>query len=113
MQDSKLLHKSRSVKKTLDPVWEEEIDLYLDLPLHPLCLKVYDKDAIVSDDFMGEAHLHLDTFASEENYQLHLPLEDAGDSLLIKKKRKQSLGSIEVIFSYEFISQSQYNQVSV
>ena len=43
LQDSKLLHKSHSVKKSLDPVWDEEVDLYLDLPLLPLCFKVYDK----------------------------------------------------------------------
>ena len=111
-QDRKLLHKSRSIKKTLDPVWDEEVDLYLDLPLMPLCLKVYDKDAIVSDDFMGEAHLHIDTFSPDDSYQLNMELEDAGDPVLVKKRKIKSLGTIKVIFSYDFISQSQYNQVS-
>ena len=45
MQERKLLHKSRSVKRTLEPVWDEEVDLYLDLPLQPLCFKVYDKES--------------------------------------------------------------------
>ena len=45
LQERKLLHKSRSVKRTLEPVWDEEVDLYLDLPLQPLCFKVYDKES--------------------------------------------------------------------
>ena len=110
LQGGKLLHKSRSIKRTLDPVWDEEIDLYLDLPLLPLCLKVYDKDAIISDDFMGEVGLHIHTFAPDDSFHLDLELEDGGDSVLMKKKK---LGSIEIMFSYDFISQSQYNQVSV
>ena len=61
---------------------------------------------------MGEAQLHMDTFAPSLRYQLDLELDDAGDSVLMKKKKKKSLGSIKVIFSYDFISQSQFNQVS-
>ena len=70
------------------------------------------QDAIVSDDFMGEAHLHIDTFSPDDSYRVDLLLEDAGDPLLVKKKKKKSLGSIEVEFSLDFISQSQFNHVS-
>ena len=66
----------------------------------------------MSDDFMGEAHLHIDTFSPDDSYRVDLLLEDAGDPLLIKKKKKKSLGSIEVEFSFDLISQSQFNQVS-
>ena len=45
LQERKLLHKSRSVKRNLNPVWDEEVDLYLDLPLLPLIFKVYDKES--------------------------------------------------------------------
>ena len=72
----------------------------------------YLQDAIVSDDFMGEAHLHIDTFSPDDSYRVDLLLEDAGDPLLVKKKKKKSLGSIEVEFSLDFISQSQFNHVS-
>ena len=70
------------------------------------------QDAIVSDDFMGEAHLHIETFSPDDSYRVDLLLEDAGDPLLVKKKKKKSLGSIEVEFSFDFISQSQFNHVS-
>ena len=61
---------------------------------------------------MGEAHLHIDTFSPDDSYRVDLVLEDAGDPLLIKKKKKKSLGSVEVEFSFDLISQSQFNQVS-
>ena len=61
---------------------------------------------------MGEAHLHIDTFSPDDSYRVDLLLEDAGDPLLVKKKKKKSLGSIEVEFSFDFISQSQFNHVS-
>ena len=61
---------------------------------------------------MGEAHLHIDTFSPDDSYRVDLLLEDAGDPLLVKKKKKKSLGSIEVEFSLDFISQSQFNHVS-
>ena len=75
-------------------------------------LAIHFQDAIVSDDFMGEAQLHLDTFSPDDSYRVDLELEDGGDPLLIKKKKKKSLGSIEIEFSFDLISQSQFNQVS-
>ena len=40
MQGGKLQYKTSSQKKTLEPVWNEEADIYLHDPFDPLCFQV-------------------------------------------------------------------------
>ena len=40
MQGGKLQYKTSSQKKTLEPVWNEEADIYLEDPFDPLCFLV-------------------------------------------------------------------------
>ena len=77
---SKIIHRSKTVYKDLNPVWDEEFDGNLDdlaTPLHIRvrsvtfdaneiimfisirCTKVYDYDLIGQDDFLGSCNLDL------------------------------------------------------
>ena len=40
MQGGKLQHKTSSQKKTLNPAWNEEADIYIEDPFDPIRLKV-------------------------------------------------------------------------
>ena len=42
MQSGKVQHKTTSQKKTLNPVWNEEADVYIEDPFQPICFKVCD-----------------------------------------------------------------------
>ncbi len=50
--------RSRVVKKSLSPFWDETLRLCIPSKTEPLRLEVWDKDA-VSDDFLGQISLDL------------------------------------------------------
>lgn len=51
--------KTRVIKRSLNPRWNEELTLATRDPPEPLNLFVYDKDTFSADDNMGEAHIDL------------------------------------------------------
>jgi len=56
---SKLKYKSRSIKATLNPVWNFDTSLsYVD-PSTKVKIEVYDKDAVGKDDYLGEVEVDL------------------------------------------------------
>ncbi|MED6111072.1 hypothetical protein PIB30_049084 [Stylosanthes scabra] len=57
LDESKL--KTRTVKDTLNPEWNEELTLYIKDVNHPIHLTVCDKDTFTKDDKMGEADIDL------------------------------------------------------
>ncbi|KAL6843057.1 hypothetical protein ACP4OV_027131 [Aristida adscensionis] len=51
--------KTKVIKNTLNPVWNERLMLSIPDPIPPLKLQVFDKDTFSSDDRMGEAEVDI------------------------------------------------------
>ncbi|XP_062232539.1 probable ADP-ribosylation factor GTPase-activating protein AGD11 isoform X2 [Phragmites australis] len=51
--------KTKVIKNTLNPVWNERLMLSIPDPVPPLKLQVFDKDTFSSDDRMGEAEVDI------------------------------------------------------
>lgn len=51
--------KTKVIKSSLNPVWNERLLLSIPDPIPPLKLQVYDKDTFTTDDRMGEAEINI------------------------------------------------------
>lgn len=51
--------KTKVIKNTLNPIWNERLMLSIPDPIPPLKLQVFDKDTFSSDDRMGEAEVDI------------------------------------------------------
>nr|CAD7199382.1 unnamed protein product [Timema douglasi] len=58
----RLLYKSRTIYRDLNPVWEETFTIPVEDPFMPVHIKVFDYDWGLQDDFMGSAYLDLTKF---------------------------------------------------
>nr|CAH0111794.1 unnamed protein product [Daphnia galeata] len=56
---SKVIYRSKTVYRDLNPIWEEDFDVHLDDLNTPLHIRVFDYDWGVQDDFLGSATLEL------------------------------------------------------
>ncbi|KAJ6831476.1 putative ADP-ribosylation factor GTPase-activating protein AGD11 [Iris pallida] len=56
--------KTRVIKSSLNPVWNERLMLSIPDPVPPLKLQVYDKDTFSTDDRMGEAEIDIQPLVS-------------------------------------------------
>ncbi|XP_076385507.1 multiple C2 domain and transmembrane region protein isoform X4 [Megachile rotundata] len=83
----RLLHKSRTVHRDLNPVWDESVTLPIEDPFQPLTFKVFDYDWGLQDDFMGEAQLDLTQIELGQAQDITLELKDHA-------RPKQHLGEI-------------------
>lgn len=55
----RLLHKSRTIHRDLNPIWDEVFVVPIEDPFQPVNVKVFDYDWGLQDDFMGAAKLDL------------------------------------------------------
>ncbi|XP_029160500.1 multiple C2 and transmembrane domain-containing protein isoform X4 [Nylanderia fulva] len=83
----RLLHKSRTVHRDLNPVWDESVTLPIEDPFQALTIKVFDYDWGLQDDFMGAAQLDLTQLDLGHSQDITLELKDPG-------RPKQHLGEI-------------------
>ncbi|XP_011632616.1 multiple C2 and transmembrane domain-containing protein isoform X5 [Pogonomyrmex barbatus] len=83
----RLLHKSRTVHRDLNPVWDESVTLPIEDPFQPLTIKVFDYDWGLQDDFMGAAMLDLTQLDLGHPHDIILELKDPD-------RPKQHLGEI-------------------
>ncbi|OTF76619.1 multiple C2 and transmembrane domain-containing protein 1-like [Euroglyphus maynei] len=56
---NKVIHKSRTKYKTLNPIWDEYFVLPVDDICEPMILKVFDYDLFFMDDYLGTAIIDL------------------------------------------------------
>ncbi|KAK6928893.1 C2 domain [Dillenia turbinata] len=56
--------KTRVIKSSLNPVWNEQLMLSIPDQIPPLKLLVYDKDTFSTDDFMGQAEIDIQPLVS-------------------------------------------------
>ncbi|XP_033223349.1 multiple C2 and transmembrane domain-containing protein isoform X2 [Belonocnema kinseyi] len=83
----RLLHKSRTVHRELNPVWDESVTLPIEDPFQPLTVKVFDYDWGLQDDFMGAALLDLTLLDLGHPQDITLELKDPA-------RYRQHLGEI-------------------
>ncbi|XP_044263295.1 multiple C2 and transmembrane domain-containing protein isoform X2 [Tribolium madens] len=73
----RLIYKSRTVYRDLNPTWDESFTVPIEDPFIPIQIKVFDYDWGLQDDFMGSATLDLTTLdlgrATEVTMVLHDP----------------------------------------
>uniref|UniRef100_A0A914XGZ1 C2 domain-containing protein n=2 Tax=Plectus sambesii TaxID=2011161 RepID=A0A914XGZ1_9BILA len=75
---TKMLYKSNTIFKNLNPVWEEEFSQLIDDPTTPLQAEVYDYDRFAMDDFMGAASVDLSKLRFWEPTDIKLLLAEEG-----------------------------------
>ncbi|KAG7189850.1 hypothetical protein KM043_017503 [Ampulex compressa] len=83
----RLLHKSRTVHRDLNPIWDESVTLPIEDPFQALTIKVFDYDWGLQDDFMGAAQLDLTQLELGHSQDITLELKDPA-------RPKQHLGEI-------------------
>uniref|UniRef100_A0A8C2YWQ4 Multiple C2 and transmembrane domain containing 1 n=1 Tax=Cyclopterus lumpus TaxID=8103 RepID=A0A8C2YWQ4_CYCLU len=72
----KEVFRSKTINKNLNPVWEEKTTLIMDCLSDPLYVKVFDYDFGFQDDFMGSAHLYLESLEQQRTIPVTLELKD-------------------------------------
>lgn len=60
------MYKSRTVRKNLNPKWDERFVLSLEDVFRPVLISVFDYDRGSFDDSMGSAELHLENVKPNE-----------------------------------------------
>ncbi|XP_034048971.1 multiple C2 and transmembrane domain-containing protein 1 [Thalassophryne amazonica] len=86
---SKEVFRSKTIHKNLNPVWDEKTTLIVDSLSQPLYVKVFDYDFGFQDDFMGSAHLHLESLEHQRKIPVTLVLQD-------QQCPEQDLGTLEL-----------------
>lgn len=76
----KLLYKSKTIYRDLNPTWDEVFTLPIEDPFNLVHIKVFDYDWGLQDDFMGSAFLDLTTLDFGKSTDLVLKLEDPRSS---------------------------------
>ncbi|XP_023699095.2 multiple C2 and transmembrane domain-containing protein 1-like isoform X4 [Paramormyrops kingsleyae] len=72
----KEVFRSRTIYKSLNPLWEEKVSLLVDSLCEPLYVKVFDYDFGLQDDFMGSALLYLESLELTRTLDVTLDLKD-------------------------------------
>lgn len=74
--NGRLLHKSKTVHRDLNPVWDETFVVPIEDPFQSIHIKVFDYDWGLQDDFMGSAQLALTSLELSRTHELTVKLED-------------------------------------
>ncbi|KFB36651.1 AGAP007646-PA-like protein [Anopheles sinensis] len=85
----RLLYKSKTVHKDLNPLWDETFVVPVEDPFQPIIIKVFDYDWGLQDDFMGSAKLYLTSLELNRAEDLTIKLEDA-------QRASKDLGEIKL-----------------
>ncbi|TVU32264.1 hypothetical protein EJB05_23988 [Eragrostis curvula] len=73
--------KTRVIKKSTNPEWNEELTLSIEDPAVPIRLEVFDKDTFI-DDSMGNAELDIRPLVEV----VKMKLQDVADNTVVKKQ---------------------------
>ncbi|CAB3370494.1 Hypothetical predicted protein [Cloeon dipterum] len=72
----RMLYKSKTIYRNLNPVWDEVFTLPIEDPFLPVHIKVFDYDWGLQDDFMGSAFLDLTKLEMTTQTELNLTLTE-------------------------------------
>lgn len=84
----RLLYKSKTINKNLNPEWDEQFTIPVEDVFQPIHVKVFDYDWGLQDDFMGSAYLDLATLETNKPTDMVLTLTEAG--------KNYSMGEIHI-----------------
>ncbi|KAJ6838642.1 GTPase activating protein 1-like [Iris pallida] len=73
--------KTRVIKKSVNPEWNEELTLSVEDPTLPVRIEVYDKDWLSADDAMGVAEFSIGPFLEA----VKMNTENVSDGAIINK----------------------------
>lgn len=73
----RLIHKSKTIHRELNPIWDEVFVTPIEDPFLPINIKVFDYDWGLQDDFMGSTKIFLPDLELGKLEELVLPLEDS------------------------------------
>ncbi|XP_065348967.1 multiple C2 and transmembrane domain-containing protein isoform X7 [Cloeon dipterum] len=76
----RMLYKSKTIYRNLNPVWDEVFTLPIEDPFLPVHIKVFDYDWGLQDDFMGSAFLDLTKLEMTTQTELNLTLTEPATS---------------------------------
>jgi len=91
-QDNVPLHTTATVKRSLNPDWNEQFSAVVD-NLNPLFIQVYDYDVSSGDDYLGEAVLPL-PLPGEVSEEVCLTLKSGECGVLQRKEQDGGLGTV-------------------
>ncbi|XP_076054770.1 multiple C2 domain and transmembrane region protein isoform X2 [Oratosquilla oratoria] len=74
----KMLYKSKTIYKDLNPSWDETFTIPIEDPFEPVHIKVFDYDWGLQDDFMGMASIDLTTLELDRSEDVTLTLQEPG-----------------------------------
>merc|ERR1711962_531890 len=74
IQNGRCVRKTEIKKRTLNPVWNSEVELFLEHQ-SVLQFQVYDRDRIAADDFLGCTEIDLGSLDSGYRQEESFPLE--------------------------------------
>uniref|UniRef100_T1JFU4 C2 domain-containing protein n=1 Tax=Strigamia maritima TaxID=126957 RepID=T1JFU4_STRMM len=74
----RLVYKSKTINKSLNPEWDERFTLPIEDVFEPIHVKVFDYDWGLQDDFMGSAYLDLTSVEPHRPSDVMLTLSDPG-----------------------------------
>ncbi|KRT85777.1 C2 domain containing protein, partial [Oryctes borbonicus] len=72
----RLVYKSRTVYRDLNPTWDESFTVPIEDPFVPVQIKVFDYDWGLQDDFMGAGQLELTSLELGRSTDITIPLQD-------------------------------------
>ncbi|XP_055374583.1 multiple C2 and transmembrane domain-containing protein isoform X2 [Condylostylus longicornis] len=72
----RVLHKSKTISRDLNPIWDEVFFVPIEDPFMPIVIKVFDYDWGLQDDFMGSAKIDLTILELGKCEELTIKLED-------------------------------------
>lgn len=75
----RLIHKSKTIHRELNPIWDEVFVAPIEDPFQPINIKVFDYDWGLQDDFMGSTQIFLPDLELGKVEELNLPLEDSNN----------------------------------
>lgn len=93
---NKQTFKTKVIKKTLAPRWDQEFKYFTSSSEGSIQLKMFDKDLFSSDEFMGEVNLSLDEFADGNVHDKWIVLNNEPQ----KKKKDKAPGEIHLKVSF-------------
>lgn len=74
--NGRLLHKSKTIYRDLNPVWDETFTVPIEDPFQQINIKVFDYDWGLQDDYIGSAQLDLTTLELSRLNDLTVKLLD-------------------------------------
>ena len=97
LQGGRCLHRSTEKRRTVHPMWNEQLVIQIENSFIPLVFEVYDKNLFEVDTLIGQAEVNIGGLELGKTCELTLHLENSEtDGEITNKGLKESLGKLIV-----------------